>query len=346
MQTIEAVDLFCGVGGLTAGLINAGVVVKAGYDIELECRYAYENNNKVPFIQQDVAELKSSDVQNWFNKDSIRLLAGCAPCQPFSKYNQGKDVTNDKKWPLLYHFLRLVREILPELVTMENVPEVIKHKVYEDFVFELKLLGYSVSAQEVLCSKYGIPQTRRRHVLLASRMGNAPKLLKPTHENPVTVREAIGGLKAIKAGEFDPMDLLHKSAGLNDKNMLRIKASKQGGTWRDWPEDLVVECHKKKSGRSYASVYGRMLWDEPAPTMTTLCYGYGNGRFGHPEQNRAISLREAAIIQSFPSDYEFCPRNIEPRLTTVGRMIGNAVPVLLGKVIGESFYKSLDETKA
>lgn len=338
---IEAIDLFCGVGGLTAGLKEAGVIVKAGYDIEPECRYAYEKNNSIPFIKKDVAELSASEVQTWFTKDNIRLLAGCAPCQPFSKYNQGRDVTSDKKWPLLYHFLRLIRDVLPELVTMENVPEVIKHKVYQDFISELERLGYLIEAQEVACTKYGVPQNRRRHVLLASRLGKEPNLIKPTHEKPITVREAIGSLSAIEAGKSDPIDILHKAAGLTAINLSRIRASKEGGSWREWPENLRAECHKKDSGRTYGSVYGRMRWDEPAPTMTTLCYGFGNGRFGHPEQDRAISLREAAILQSFPTRYEFCPPGTVPKLTTIGRMIGNAVPVLLGKAIGESLYQSL-----
>ncbi len=339
---IEAVDLFCGVGGLTAGLLQANIAVKAGYDIEEACRFAYEYNNEgVIFINKDVQSVSAEEIESYFSKNSIRLLAGCAPCQPFSTYNQGKDTKQDKKWPLLYAFSRLINEILPELVTMENVPEVIRHSVYQDFIDNLKNLGYNVIAQEVVCADYGIPQGRKRHVLIASRIG-VIELLKPTHVNQhVTLKDAIGHLPKLKHGEQNKKDPLHKCSKLSPLNLERIKHSKPGGTWRDWPDHLIAECHKKLSGATYSAVYGRMEWDKTSPTMTTFCYGYGNGRFGHPEQNRAISLREAAILQSFPNDYQFWPdKNIS--MKAVGKMIGNAVPVKLGKIIGQSFLQHLE----
>ncbi|HBM1136165.1 TPA: DNA cytosine methyltransferase [Acinetobacter baumannii] len=341
MMQVEAVDLFCGVGGLTAGLLKSGIKVKAGYDIEPVCGFAYEFNNKATFVHKDVAEVTGKEIQQWYSDGVIRLLAGCAPCQPFSTYNQGRDTSNDKKWPLLYHFARLIKEVLPELVTMENVPDVIKHKVYHDFIQELIDLGYTVSAQEVACVDYGVPQTRRRHVVLASRIGRIG-LIKPTHKDPVTVQDVIGDLEPLVAGQKSKVDPLHAAAKLSDLNFRRIKASKPGGTWRDWPEELRADCHKKDSGRSYPSVYGRMEWDKPAPTMTTLCYGFGNGRFGHPEQDRAISLREAALFQTFPINYQFTKTPEKINFKGVGRMIGNAVPVRLGEVVGKSFMDSLD----
>ena len=337
MAKIEAVDLFCGVGGLTAGLIKAGIQVKAGYDIDAACRYGYEHNNNATFIQKSVADVAADEIQSWYSDGAVRLLAGCAPCQPFSTYNNGRDAGMDKKYPLLYHFARLIDEVRPELVTMENVPDVTKHQVYHDFVVKLESLGYQVSAQKVECVKYGIPQDRKRHVLLASRIGKI-ELIPATHESPVTVQDAIGHLAPIAAGQRCSEDSLHLSSSLSELNMMRIKASKQGGSWRDWPEELVAECHKKSSGKTYGSVYGRMSWDKPAPTMTTLCTGYGNGRFGHPEQDRAISLREAAIFQTFPEDYQFSERI---NMTAVSRMIGNAVPVRLGEVVGLSLKNQL-----
>ena len=335
---IEAVDLFCGVGGLTAGLIKSGIKVKAGYDIASECRFAYEHNNQATFVHKDVAEVTANEISAWYSNGSIRLLAGCAPCQPFSTYNQGKDTSTDKKWPLLYHFARLIKEVEPELVTMENVPDVIKHKVYQDFVMELEALGYKISAQEVACVNYGVPQTRRRHVLFASKLGKI-ELIPATHEHPITVREVISQMEPLVAGQKSTYDPLHIAANLSEINLQRIKKSLPGGTWRDWPEELRADCHKKESGRSYPAVYGRMEWDKPAPTMTTLCYGYGNGRFGHPEQDRAISLREAALIQTFPQNYKFLEPSGKMNFKGVGRMIGNAVPVRLGEIIGISFKK-------
>ncbi|WP_171257342.1 DNA cytosine methyltransferase [Acinetobacter larvae] len=337
---IEAVDLFCGVGGLTAGLLKSGIQVKAGYDIELACRHAYEFNNKARFIHKDVAEVTGDEIKQWYSTGAIRLLAGCAPCQPFSTYNKGKDTTTDKKWPLLYHFSRLIKEVEPELVTMENVPDVTKHKVYCDFIDELENLGYVITAQEVACVDYGVPQTRRRHVVLASKLSKI-ELVKPTHKQPITVRETIFDLENLEAGQKSKSDPLHVSSRLSEINLKRIRASKPGGTWRDWPEDLRAECHKKVSGRFYSAVYGRMHWDQPAPTMTTLCYGFGNGRFGHPEQDRAISLREAALFQTFPLNYQFTPIDKSVVFHTIGRMIGNAVPVRLGEIVGLSIINSL-----
>lgn len=341
---IEAVDLFCGAGGLTAGLQKVGVKVNAGYDIEETCRFAFEFNNQASFIKKDVSLVSGDEIIQWYKAGNVRLLAGCAPCQPFSKYNQGKDTQLDKKWPLLYAFSRLIKEVQPELVTMENVPEVVRHKVYHDFIEGLKSQGYFIWADTIKCVDYGLPQQRKRHVLLASKLGEI-KMIEPTHsiDNQVTVQDAIKHLPPIKAGETCATDRLHRSMALSEINLKRIRASKQGGTWRDWPESLRTECHQRTSGATYSAVYGRMSWDKPSPTMTTLCYGYGNGRFGHPEQDRAISLREAAIFQAFPENYQFCPEDKPINLTSIGKMIGNAVPVTLGEIIGKSFISHLKE---
>lgn len=341
---IEAVDLFCGAGGLTAGLRQAGVRVRAGYDIETSCRYAYEWNNGARFVDQDVSKAEPDQVAAWYqDPNATKLLAGCAPCQPFSTYNQGKDTTTDEKWPLLGAFARLIREIRPELVTMENVPDVTKHAIYHEFVDTLKGEGYHVWGSTVSCVDYGLPQNRRRHVLLASRLGPI-SLIPPTHLlAQVSVQDAIGHMPPLAAGETCKEDPLHKAARLSELNMRRMKASKPGGTWRDWPEGLVTECHTKTSGKTYSSVYGRMEWHKPSPTMTTLCYGFGNGRFGHPEQDRAITLREAALLQGFPANYRFTEPGSEIHFKTTGRMIGNAVPVKLGEIIGLSFIRHLQE---
>lgn len=343
-KRIESVDLFCGAGGLTAGLRTAGIEVHAGYDLDPSCAYAFEYNNNAKFLCKDVGSVTSDEIRAWYSKESIRLLAGCAPCQPFSSYNQGRDTSTDRKWPLLYQFSRLIKEARPELVTMENVPDVTKHQVYEDFVSELRNAGYEVWANTVACADYGLPQQRRRHVLLASLLGPI-SLIPPTHKDShISVRQALEKLPEIRAGETHPLDPLHKAARLSPINQQRILISRPGGSWKEWPENLRADCHRKASGNTYPSVYGRMSWDQPSPTMTTLCYGFGNGRFGHPEQDRAISLREAAILQSFPKDYRFAAPDQEIKLKNVGRMIGNAVPVRLGEVIGESLVKHVAHT--
>jgi DNA (cytosine-5)-methyltransferase 1 len=333
---IKGVDLFCGVGGLTHGLIRGGVRIVAGVDLDEHCRFPYEANNRAFFLQQDVKQLGADELQALYGSTRIRLLAGCAPCQPFSTYSRkGRDARPDSKWDLVAEFARLVNAVRPELVTMENVPQLTDHSVFSQFLESLD--GYHTSWDIVECAEYGVPQTRRRLVVLASLLGPID-LLSPdaVGGRTRTVREAIGHLPRIRAGVGHKADRLHAACSLSDLNVRRIRASKPGGTWRDWDKALVAKCHTKNSGKTYPSVYGRMEWDAPAPTITTQCFGFGNGRFGHPEQDRAISLREAAILQTFPDDYKFLRPNEEARFNRLGRLIGNAVPVRLGEIVAQS----------
>lgn len=341
-QNIRAVDLFCGVGGLTHGLVLGGVNVVAGVDVDENCQHPYEANNSAKFMLRDVSQLQAEELSGLFSTDSVSLLAGCAPCQPFSTYSRsGRNSNYESQWPLALDFSRLVNKIKPDLVTMENVPQLADHPVFEQFVDSLK--GYKKWWSVVECSSIGVPQTRKRLVFLASRLGDKSLELDYPELAVCSVRETIAGLPKIAAGGADKADPLHTASALSEINMRRIKASKPGGTWRDWPSDLQAECHKKISGATYPSVYGRMAWDKPAPTMTTQCFGYGNGRFGHPEQNRAISLREAAMLQTFPADYDFLKPGESVTFSRLGRLIGNAVPVRLGEVIAKSLFKHLQE---
>lgn len=335
IPNITAIDLFCGVGGLTHGLVRGGINVAAGVDLDPECRYPFESNNAAVFIEKDVDELSAPEIAHFFKDGEISLLAGCAPCQPFSTYSRsGRNGDYESQWPLVRAFGRLVKKIKPDLITMENVPQLADHEVFEKFLADLK--GYKKWWAVVDCSEFGIPQTRKRLVLLASRLGSEGLTLRQPAQRTATVREAIGKLSRIAAGESDSKDPLHVAPLLSSLNLRRIRASVPGGTWRDWPEDIQAACHRKSTGATYPSVYGRMEWDKPGPTMTTQCFGYGNGRFGHPEQDRAISLREAAILQTFPPNYKFVPRNGAVKFNRLGRLIGNAVPVRLGEVIAES----------
>jgi DNA (cytosine-5)-methyltransferase 1 len=346
VSKVACIDLFCGAGGLTHGFFLEGLPVVAGLDLDPACRFPYETNNQTRFLEKDISQVTVAELRKLFGDANTTVLAGCAPCQPFStyaqRYGQGD---KDAKWGLLYEFARLVRGVKPDMITMENVPTVARHKVFQDFATALKRLGYDVWFDVVDSSQYGVPQIRRRMVLLASRHG-AIKMIEPTQKRPKTVRQAIGRLRPLDAGQAAPRDRLHVASALSIKNLKRIKASKPGGTWRDWPAHLVVDCHRAESGKTYPGVYGRMEWDKPAPTMTTQCYGFGNGRFGHPEQDRAISLREAAILQSFPRDYAFVPDDGEVSFTALGRLIGNAVPVDLGRAIAQSIKSHLASVSA
>lgn len=330
--TPVVVDLFCGAGGLAYGMQTAGCKIVAGVDLDPSCEYPLKSNTDANFICRDVSNITSDDLIKLFGKAKTRVLAGCAPCQPFSTYSRSRK-SKDERWALLLDFQRLATSVKPEIVTMENVAGLAKQEIWHSFVSTLEKEGYSVSSRLVNCEKFGIPQTRKRLVLLASLKG--PITLKdPTHGQVISVRQAIGKLPQISAGEQNSDDPLHVSSKLSPLNLKRIKKSRPGGTWRDWPKSLRAKCHQKTSGKTYPSVYGRMEWEKPAPTITTQCYGYGNGRFGHPEQDRAISLREAAIIQSFPIEYSFFKDKDDISFSHLGRLIGNAVPPKLGNAIG------------
>lgn len=345
---ITAIDLFCGVGGLTHGLIESGIKVEAGYDIDESCKFAYEANNKSKFFSSDVAKISSDEIREKLFKDddTFGVLAGCAPCQPFSAHsNKIKNKEeNDKRWNLLRSFIELVKDVKPHIVSMENVPNLKKHDIYFEFLNKLRRYGYSVTSEIVYCPDYGIPQNRRRLVLLASRLGKI-ELAPKTHFKPnyKTTFETIGKLEKIKAGEVSKKDPLHRSSSLGEKNLKRIRQSKPNGTWRDWDYDLILNCHKKESGKSYPSVYGRMGWSQPSPTITTQFYNFGTGRFGHPEQDRAISLREGALLQTFPQSYKFVDTNNNINFTSIAKYIGNAVPVKLGEVIGNSIITHIQK---
>ena len=338
------VDLFCGIGGLTHGLQCAGLNVVAGVDIEKSCRFAYEHNNTAVFINEDVSALSSDVVRAFFPHNTVSILVGCAPCQPFSKYSTRyrKNGRTGKKWMLLNNFLDITTDILPDVLSIENVPNLQHEAIFSDLISALERLGYHVSWQIVNCPDYGVPQNRKRLVMLASRHGDI-SLIEPlyTKEQYITVRMAIGDLPPIADGEVCVADSLHMASKLSPINQKRIRQSVPGGTWRDWDDDLVLECHKKGTGKTYPSVYGRMEWDKPSPTITTQFYGYGNGRFGHPEQDRALSLREGAVLQSFPVDYMFYDEENVLTKRELAMQIGNAVPVALGEAIGISIVNHL-----
>ena len=338
----SVVDLFCGAGGLTHGFRLEGFDVAAGVDMDEACRFAYEHNNGAPFLRKDVGSLTANELADLFYRGVPRVLVGCAPCQPFSSYNQKND---DPKWRLVDKFGELIEALLPEVVSMENVRRLLNFQggeVFRRFEALLRRNGYWIDQSVVFAPGYGVPQRRSRLVLLASRLG--PIVLEPPSfpkkEYP-TVESAIGRLPPLAAGGIDEGDPLHRASRLSPTNEARIQASKPGGTWRDWDSHLVAECHRLETGNGYSSVYGRMAADAPAPTITTQFFGFGNGRFGHPNQDRGLSLREGAILQSFPPDYAFFPPGADIQFKNFGRMVGNAVPVLLARAIARSIKANL-----
>ena len=348
MKKIEAIDLFCGIGGLTCGLRQARfngskIHVLAGLDNDVACQYSYEKNNKAQFIAGDITDYDFTKLKKLYSNDSIRVLVGCAPCQPFSAHSyKYKNNSSDTRWNLINYFIKAVKILNPHVISMENVRGITRTDVFGKFVEDLKKLGYQITDKIVNCSDYGIPQNRSRLVLLGSKLGKIA-ISQKTHskENYMTVGDIIKSLPNIKSGETSTYDPVHRCRKLMPINLKRIKQSKPKGTWHDWDESLLPECYKRQSGQTFCSVYGRMSWDSISPTITTQFYAYGSGRFGHPSQHRAISLREGALLQTFPIDYDFGEKIT---FSTLGRHIGNAVPPKLGKVIGNVVLKHLEET--
>jgi DNA (cytosine-5)-methyltransferase 1 len=341
------VDVFCGIGGLTHGFVLEGFNVIAGIDSDDSCRYAYEHNNGCLFVRQDIEETSADQIAALFPKETKKILIGCAPCQPFSKYAQKRK--KDQKWKLVDVFASLIEQVQPDIVSMENVPNFMSYdngRVFRNFVQRL-MSSYYTSHYLAYCPAYGIPQNRERFLFFASKFG-VVELVPPTHKpkDYVAAKQAIGNLSPLYAGEVDRNDPYHRAAKLSDLNLRRIRASKPGGSWKDWEEDLRTKCHIKDSGKGYRSVYGRMTWNEPSPTITTQAYAYGSGRFGHPEQDRGLSLRECALLQTFPSDYEFVQPDSPIYFRVTGRHIGNAVPVALGCIIAKSIALHLEEYNA
>ena len=340
---ISAIDLFCGIGGLTHGLENSGINVVAGIDIDGTCQYAYESNNNSKFICADIENISGEFLFSLYPKDTIKVLAGCAPCQPYSALRRNKSVhpVEEKQ---LESFMRLIKEVIPDVVTMENVVNLRSRDIYQKFLATLKELKYFIWESSINAADFGVPQNRRRLVLLASRLSPICMPENTYCKNKhASVRDAIGGLHPLSAGESSLKDPLHRARGLSELNLRRIRASKPERTWADWNEELKLKCHLKDTGKTFKDVYGRMSWDRPSPTITTNFYNLGSGRFGHPNQDRAITPREAAILQTFPASYKFIEDGKPVIFGTVGRWIGNAVPVKLAENIGLSIIKNIKE---
>ncbi|WP_075936866.1 DNA (cytosine-5-)-methyltransferase [Halosegnis longus] len=349
---VAAVDLFCGAGGLSYGLQQAGISVMAGIDRSPDCKYPYEQNIDGEYIRADIHALAQDPepIAQMYPWDAdIKVLTACAPCQPYSTMGHSKEKGREdhQKWGLLNEVSRIVEYVNPDVVVTENVLQVKQEDgVYDSFVENLESQGYHINSDQnknVYCPQYGIPQKRKRWVLMASKIGPLSLSDPPIQdeENYPTVKEAIDHLPPIEAGEVRNKNDAHRARSLSEKNLERIDNMVPGGDWTLWEDDLdhlLADCHRKASGRSYKAPYSRMRPDEPSPTITTQFYNYGSGRFGHydTDQNRALSLREGALLQTFPEDYDFYNSWEDTGVSNLGRQIGNAVPPKLGEYIGQA----------
>jgi DNA (cytosine-5)-methyltransferase 1 len=329
------VDYFCGAGGFTCGALDAGAAVACGVDCDDRLRRTYEQTG-VQLIASTVEELRPKIIDHHLAGLSGPLVfVGCPPCQPFSRLGDGG---RPEDRDAMIHFLDHVREFLPDYVVVENVPSIRNTSTWDRALSRLHRYGYRTRHDVVNSASYGVPQTRRRALLIACRSAlGCPPWPDETHQPADywsgrahrTVRDAIGGLPPIAAGETCSADPLHRASRLSALNLRRIMALPPGGSRREWPRDLRLQCHRGHDGHSDA--YGRMDWDKPSPTLTTRYNGFSNGRFGHPDQHRAISLREGALLQSFPAGYHF-----GGGLEASAQQIGNAVPPRLAKAIIEA----------
>lgn len=335
---IKAVDFFCSAGGVTCGFKQAGIDVLGGIDIDPACQVTYEKNNNAKFLLEDVSSLEKKSISETFgitkNQDDL-IFVGCSPCQYYSNIKTDKSKSEDTRL-LLADFQEFVDYYRPGYVFIENVPGLDKKPESPLGQFKTFLAdnGYVFDEAILNAKYYGVPQNRRRYVLIANRLKKDIKLPREDRKNIKTVKEAIGDLTKyfpILHGTKDPTLFMHSSALLSQINLKRIKITPHnGGGRRDWKDkSLQPDCYLNHDG--HTDVYGRMAWDIPAPAITTRFISYSNGRYGHPEQDRAISLREGASLQSFPEDYMFYSNS----QGTIAKMIGNAVPPLLAKAIGK-----------
>ena len=340
MRKLKAVDFFCGAGGLSYGLTLAGIKVIAGIDIEEECKDTYETNNpKSKFIPSDIKELTYEQLEKLKVKrnDDFMIFAGCSPCQHWTQIQTDKKKSLKTKY-LLKDFQKFVSYFMPGFVVIENVRGILSKKdesKLTSFLAFLRRKGYDADYGIIDAMHYGVPQRRKRFLLIASRVHKEIKLPEADKGNVLRVKDFLGvdnGFARIGAGHVDQTDFLHTTGRLSDKNIRRLKLTPHdGGTrlaWKNDPE-LQINAYKDKDN-TYKDTYGRMFWGKPAPTITTKFHSISNGRFAHPNEDRGLSLREGATLQTFPKTYVFKGSGIG----SIARQIGNAVPPELARRIG------------
>lgn len=322
--------MFCGLGGFTKGAELAGVVDVQGIDLAKAAQHAYGVVTRGRFHRRDVKTLSADTLAAMWGPTKYRLLLASPPCQAFSTWQNTSRRGDVPSRTLTEIFAALAVATLPDFVVVENVPGWMKAAEGKAAIHALQEAGYKVAAGTVDASRFGVPQRRERAVVMASRHGmpSWPVDSLP----PRTVRDAIADLPPIPAGGEDPTDPIHRCQALSPINLQRIRASKPGGTWQQWPDNLKAPRHHRQSSRRTPSVYGRMRWDEPAPTIDTQFYIYGTGRFGHPQQDRALSLREGMRLQGFEGHPQIDPPGRPLAFSVAGRLIGNAIPPTLAQL--------------
>lgn len=337
---IKAIDFFCGAGGLTRGLLDAGIEVLAGVDADERLKKTYEHNNKPSrFVGLDIKAINIKELRAELGitlTDTV-LYAACTPCQPFSTLNQMKGADGRKH--LLLAFATLVEQAPPDFILVENVPGLntaYGREIYEQFAETLNKCGFAELAADCLdAADYGVPQVRKRFILLATRRG---EIALPAHsvDEPATVEQYLKKYPALTDGEESTAYANHTARKLPDHHRVIARAVPKDGGSRQDVEDtsILLKCHQENPN-VHKDVFGRMAWGKPAPTLTCRCTDIYCGRFTHPDQDRGISLREAAALQTFGDGYEFFGTFFH-----IAAQIGNAVPVKLARQLGESITRA------
>ncbi|MFK8185632.1 MAG: DNA cytosine methyltransferase [Phormidesmis sp.] len=343
MKGLTAIDLFAGAGGLSCGLVSEGFNIAAAVEVDPTSAKSYMMNHKaVNVLIDDIRHLSGPYILEKANirRKELDLLTGCPPCQGFSTLRTKRKAISevDARNDLIKEVLRLTRSMRPRTVVIENVPNLAADNRFAEFRKGLQKAGYKSEYAVVNASNFGVPQRRKRLVLIAFRDKEIPLNWSTYHHHPATVRDAIGQLET--AGHSG--DHLHDiPEQRTDAVMKRIRATpKNGGSRKDIPHELQCACHMKRSS-GFFDVYGRMAWDSVSPTITSGCSNPSKGRFLHPEEDRAITLREAALLQTFPPDYKFC---LDRGKDHVARQIGNAFPPKLIRPIAKVIKQVLSTT--
>ena len=341
---LNAIDLFAGIGGLSVGLKRAGFKVIASVEINENAVKGYKlNHTKTKVFTEDIKKFDAEKIRSLLHGEPLHLLAGCPPCQGFSsvrRLNKKKSIRDDRN-SLVLEFLRFVKELKPQTVMMENVPGLINYYLFKDVVRELRKLGYKPKVEVVNVKDYGVPQQRKRLVMIGSLLGDLKISKVSVKKN--TVRMAIGNLPSVQ----ETKDAAHKMVANHVPRIQRMieQIPQNGGSRKDLPQEYILECHKK-SNVGFNDVYGRLRWNDYSTTITGGCLNPSKGRFLHPEENRCISAREAALLQTFPKNYKF-PNGVSK--TAIALMIGNALPPRFSyyqsKNIKEHILRNLTDTQ-
>ncbi|MGA1133299.1 MAG: DNA cytosine methyltransferase [Prochlorotrichaceae cyanobacterium] len=338
---LTVVDLFCGCGGVTEGLKHHNFRVVAAVDKDEDaCKTYIANHPGVHLYPLDIRLVDPRDIlTDDLKGEDLDVLVVCAPCQPFSSQNRSNKV--DGRADLIFQATRFAQVLRPAVIFFENVPGLATDKykmLLEQLEQDLQELGYQLSPPvSIDAADYGVPQRRRRCILLATlkvKPLSLPDAITP-EDTRITVEKAIGHLLPLSSGEQDPNDLLHCASNHQPQALERLKhIPKDGGNRFSLPPHLVLDCHKNHDG--HCDVYGRMWWNKVAPTLTTGCTDVTRGRFAHPRDDRAITLREAALLQTFPSYYKFIGNR-----TAIATQLGNAVPVRLVSSLAPTIRKAV-----